>query len=143
MDNLTRTTRIVPASYEDPAKVPPDDADPLIDALIADVPVECQGCGSDISETAKRKEMQLATEYRPPYSVVLLECRAKDIHDCNCEFCIESKDCDTILAWAVLAPSGEIAAIGKGVPRISRLVDEGKILPPEAYPMLPMEPQQV
>ena len=82
----------------------------------------------------------LRLEIHGPYRLYILECGRSNVHECNCEFCDEPTDCETVLQWAVVSPPGDICArgelLGLGKPIVARLVDEGKILPPAAYPSL-------
>ena len=127
----------VPATYGNPATMPQDDADPLIDALIAEIPTFCSKCESDMTDTLKRGEVWVDIQHHWfPYRVCVLECERQGWHECDCEFCTEDPTCDNELCWVVISPAGQIEAIGSGRPDMVKLFSTGRILPKESYPML-------
>ena len=127
----------VPATYADPATMPQDDADPLIDALIAEMPSFCPKCESDMTDKLMEGEVWFDIQLHWfPYKVAILECEATGWHECDCEFCEVDPDCENELCWAVMSPAGQIEAIGSGHLDMVKLFSRGNILPKEAYPML-------
>lgn len=136
-------TQAIPRSYKNPDDIQAEDLDPRMLAMVKTAPSVCPKCESDFEEVINQREAFIITNDAFPYTMHLLVCKAKDIHNCNCEYCTEPRNCHTVMAWCVTSPTGDLIAQGRPQygrpPSIEKLAADGVIPPLATWQELPLD----